>query len=143
MDTPGVEDGGQQTARLSAPDEGSSAAALHYLCACQHGAMLDTLRADARQKKVPLPELGKAFEEDQAENSKVWEALQVILPTRRELRLAYLLYYCGLGPIEIVRFCPQEWSDVQEIYHLRRAILDRLMRDGDQLRWRLKHEERW
>ncbi len=59
-----------------------------------------------------------------------------MLPTRRELRLAYLLYHCGLKPREIVRFCPQEWSDVQEIYHLRRNILDRLMRNKDQLRWR-------
>lgn len=93
---------------------------------------------------MPEPgEAGEPFAEEQAESSEVWEALQVMLPSRREQRLAYLLYHCGLGPREIVRFCPQEWSDVQEIYHLRRAILDRLTRNADQLCWRLRQEERW
>ncbi len=38
---------------------------------------------------------------------------------------------------EILRFCPQEWSDVQEIYRLRRNIMERLLRNADHLRWRL------
>jgi hypothetical protein len=114
-------------------------AALQYLCACLHGAILETLRANLRQQEIPWPspgEPGKPSLEEQAESSEVWEALQVMLPSRREQRLAYLLYHCGLGPREIVRFCPQEWSDVQEIYHLRRTILERLTRHADQLRWR-------
>ena len=60
-----------------------------------------------------------------------------MLPAGREQRLAYLLYHCGLKPREIVRFCPQEWSDIQEIYHLRRNLMERLLRNADQLRWRL------
>jgi hypothetical protein len=114
-------------------------AALQYLRASLHGAILETLRANARQQEVPRPSPGEAGEplaEEQAESSEVWEALQVMLPTGREQRLAYLLYQCGLGPREIVRFCPQEWSDLQEIYHLRRTILDRLTRTTDQLCWR-------
>ncbi len=55
----------------------------------------------------------------------------------REQRLVYLLYHCGLKPKEIVHFCPQDWSDVQEIYRLRRNILDRLLRKADQLGWQL------
>ena len=116
------------------------AAAMHYLRASLHGAMLDTLRAYSRPKEVPLPEPGEPGEpiaEEQTEAGEVWEVLQTLLPSRREQRLVYLLYHCGLKPREIVRFCPQEWSDVQEIYHLRRNILDRLMRNTDQLRWRL------
>lgn len=115
--------------------------ALQYLRACLHGAILETLRANARQQEVPLPEPGepgKPFAEEQAESGEVWKVLLVMLPSRREQRLAYLLYHCGLGPREIVRFCPQEWSDVQEIYHLRSAILDRLLRNADQLHWRLR-----
>ena len=116
------------------------AAALHYLRASLHGAILDTLRAYPRPKEIPLPEPGEPgepFLEEQTEASEVWEVLQTMLPTQRERRLAYLLYHCGLKPREIVRFCPQEWHDVQEIYHLRRSILERLMRNREQLRWRL------
>jgi len=124
---------------------GRLSAALQYLRTSLHGAILDTLRAYSRPKEVPLPEPGEPgepFAEEQTEGSEVWEALQSLLPNRRELRLAYLLYHCGLKPREMVRFCPQEWSDVQEIYRLRRNLLDRLMRNADQLRWRLSQERR-
>ena len=121
----------------------TQAAALRYLRASLHGAILDTLRACLRPKKVALPEPGEPFLEEQAEASEVWEILQGMLPSRRERRLAYLLYHCGLKPREIVRFCPQEWHDVQEIYHLRRSILERLMRNADQLRGQLSQQERW
>ena len=116
------------------------AGALAYLRASLHGAILDTLRAYSRPKEVPLPEAGEPGEpygEDQTDSSELWEILQTMLPNARELRLAYLLYHCGLKPREIVRFCPQEWSDIQEIYRLRRNIMERLLRNTDQLRWRL------
>lgn len=122
------------------------AAALHYLRASLHGAILDTLRAYARPKEVTFPEPGAPGEpvaEEQTESSELWETLHSMLPTQRERRLAYLLYHCGLKPREIVRFCPQEWHDVQEIYQLRRSILERLMRNADQLRWRLSQQEHW
>lgn len=114
--------------------------ALAYLRASLHGAILDTLRAYLRPREVALPEPGEVGEpqvEDQVAGLQVWEALQSILPNKREQRLAYLLYHCGLKPREIVRLCPEEWSDVQEIYRLQRNILERALRNADQLRWRL------
>ena len=116
------------------------AGALAYLRASLNGAILDTLRSYSRPNEVPLPESGEQGEpygEDQADSGEVWEILQTMLPNEREQRLAYLLYHCGLKPREVVRFCPQEWSDIQEIYRLRRNIMDRLLRNADQLRWRL------
>ena len=116
------------------------AAALQYLRASLHGAILDMLRAYARPREVSLPgpgEPGEPLVEDSTDNSEVWESLQMILSNPREQRLAYLLFHCGLKPREIVRFCPQEWSDVQEIYRLRRNIMERLFRNADHLRWRL------
>ncbi len=71
-------------------------------------------------------------------SSEVWEVLQTMLSNEREQRLAYLLFYCGLKSREIVRFCPQEFRDVQEIYRTRRSIMERLLRNADQLRWRLE-----
>jgi DNA-directed RNA polymerase specialized sigma24 family protein len=110
--------------------------ALAYLRASLHGAILDTLRTYSRPREVSLPEPGEASElhvEDQVASLQLWEVLQSMLPSEREQRLAYLLYHCGLKPREIVRFCPEEWNDVQEIYRLRRNILERLLRNANQL----------
>jgi len=110
--------------------------ALAYLRASLHGAILDTLRTSSRPREVSLAEPGEAGEpyvEDRTDSNQVWEVLQSMLPNAREQRLAYLLYHCGLLPREIVRFCPQEWNDVQEIYRLYRNILERLLRNANQL----------
>jgi len=124
---------------------GTFAGALAYLRASLHGAILDALRAYSRPAEVTLSESGAGGEsstEEQVGSLELWEILQTLLPGTREQRLAYLLYHCGLKPREIVRFCPQEWSDVQEIYRLRRNILERLRRNACQFRWRLNHQER-
>ena len=116
------------------------AAALRYLRLSLNGAILNSLRANARLREVPLPEPGEPGEpyiEDVTYTNEVWENIQSMLPDRREQRLAYLLFYCGLKAREIVRYLPQEWSDVHEIYRLRRSITQRLLRNADQLRWRL------
>ena len=120
------------------------AAALQYLHASLNGAILDMLRAYARPGEVPLSgpgEPGEPLVEDDTENSEAWESLHMLLINPREQRVAYLLFYCGLKPREIIRFCPQEWSDVQEIYRLRRNIIERLLRNADYLRWRLSERE--
>lgn len=114
------------------------AGALAYLRASLNGAIVDTLRAYSRPREVPLPlpgAWGEPHVEDQTDSGELWEILQTILPNERERRLAYLLYHCGLKPREIVHFCPQEWSDVQEIYRLRRNIMERVLRNADRLRW--------
>jgi hypothetical protein len=116
------------------------AAALQYLRLSLNAAIVDALRAYARSREVSLPEPGdpgEPYVEDVASSSEVWEVLQTMLPDEREQRLAYLLYHCGLKAREIVRFCPQEFSDVREIYRLRRCIMERLLRNVEQLRWRL------
>jgi hypothetical protein len=113
------------------------AAALHYLRASLNGAILDTLRAYSLLREVPLPEPGFPGEpvmEDGMDTSARWEILQKMLPDVRERRLAYLLFHCGLTPREIVRLCPQEFNDVHEISHLRRSIMERLLRNADQIR---------
>jgi hypothetical protein len=115
-------------------------APLQYLRASLNGIILDTLRAYARPREVMLPQTGEAGElqaKDTTNRSVVWEALQTMLSDEREKRLAFLLFHGGLKPGEIIRFCPQEWDDVCEIYRLRRNIMQRLLHNADQLRWRL------
>ncbi len=116
------------------------AAALSYLRNCLNGAILDTLRAYSRSREVALPESGFSDEpavEDHKEAQDVWEIIQSLFSNERERRVAFLLFHCNLRPREIVRRCPEEFSDVQEIYRLRRNIMERLMRDSDQIRWKI------
>ena len=116
------------------------AAALQYLRASLNGVILDMLRVYARPREVLLPEPGEPGEpliEDDTENNEVWKSLHMLLTNPREQRVAYFLFHCGLKPREIIRFCPQEFSDIQEIYRLRRNIMERLLRNADYLRWRL------
>jgi len=42
-----------------------------------------------------------------------------------------------LKPREIVHFCANEFSDIQEVYRLTRNIIERLMRQRDHIRWRM------
>ena len=109
------------------------AAALQYLRASLNGAILDMLRAYVRPREVSLPEPGEPGEplvENSIENNEIWDITHMILSNPREQRLIYLLFYCGLKPRKIVRFCPQEWSTVQEIYRLRSTIMVRLLRNA-------------
>jgi hypothetical protein len=99
---------------------------LVYLRASLNGAILDTLRVSERPGAVSSPWLDG---EDHSNRSDLWDRLQTRLSNRREQRLAYLLYHCGLEPTEIVRCCPQEWSNVHEVTRLRRSILERLLKE--------------
>ena len=124
------------------------AAALSYLKISLQGAVIDKLRAYSRPKEAPLPEPGsdaphveEPASEDEYGSHDMWEVIRSLLPNKRERRLAYLLYYCGLKPREVMQYCPKEFSDIQEIYRLTRNILERLMRNRDQFRWRLNGEE--
>ena len=94
------------------------------LRASLNAAILETLRDSRRPKAVSS---SWSDGEECPERSVVWDRLLSGLSTRREQRLAYLLYHCGLEPAEIVRSCPQEWSDVREVARLRRSILMQLM----------------
>ena len=107
------------------------AAALQYLRVCLNGAILDTLRSYARSREVTLPEPGVPQMEGSTDDGEVWDIFKTMLSSPRERRLAHLLFCCGLKPREIVYFCPPEWSNVQEIYRLRRDSLERLLRNAD------------
>jgi RNA polymerase sigma factor (sigma-70 family) len=126
----------------------SMAAALRYLKLSLQAAIIDALRAYSRPKEVPLPEPGsdthhaeEPATEDDYESHDLWEIFKSLLPNERERRLAYLLYVCGLKAREIVRYRPEEFSDIHEIYRLTRNIIERLTRNRDQFRWRLGDDE--
>lgn len=110
------------------------AGALVFLRACVNSVIIDTLRG---QKELPIPENYERVAPEPDENYQLWEVIKGFIPNEREQRLAYYLYYCGLKPRQIVERCPQEFSDVHEIFRLTRNIIDRLRRNKDRLHWLL------
>jgi hypothetical protein len=130
----------QATALTRHVEFNTLAAALQYIRASLNGVILDTIRGYAQSREVLLSEIGEAREpktEHSTDRIDIWDALQAMFSDEREKRLAYLLFHCGLKPREIMRYCPQEWTDVHEIYRLKRNIMERLLRNADQLRWQL------
>ncbi|WP_069802791.1 sigma-70 family RNA polymerase sigma factor [Thermogemmatispora onikobensis] len=128
------------------PEFPSLKAVLSYLHATLHGVIIDVLRSYQRRQEISLtpfetPSLHKEAEEpgDQ-EDDYTWESIESLLPHARERRLAYLLYYCGLKPREIVLRCADEFSDIKEIYRLNHNLVDRLRRNRERLRWLLRVE---
>ena len=115
-------------------------AVLRYLRASLNGTILDTLRAYSRAREMPLPEPGETGELiaiEQDDGREFWEVIKSLIPDKRQQRVAYLLFHCRLKPREIVHYCSEEFSDVQEIYRLRRNIFERLLRNANYIRWRL------
>jgi DNA-directed RNA polymerase specialized sigma24 family protein len=127
----------QATATNQRVEFSTLAAALRYLRASLHGAILDRLRVSARPREISRPapaEPGESHREDATSSREVWDILKTVLSNPREARLAYLLFHCGLDPQEIVHVCPQEFDDVREVYGLRRTIMERVLRNVDLLR---------
>jgi hypothetical protein len=117
----------------------SSYAALSYLRATLNGILMDTLRSHLRfrSREATFPEAGCSQEplaEDCIDGQSIWDSIQSLLPDEHERRLAYLLYYCGLKPRDIVLRCPGEFDDVKDIYRLSHNIVERLRRNRDRLR---------
>jgi hypothetical protein len=116
------------------------ASALSYLKLCLHCAIMDTLRAFARVNVERMPDYGHPDEpqfEDHYHENELWETIKSILPGEREQRVAYLHFHCNLKPREIIRYCPGEFQNEEEIYRLKRNIMERILRNVDKIRWRL------
>lgn len=114
------------------------AGALVFLRACVNSVIIDTLRS---QKEIPIPENFERIAPEPDESNQRWEVIKGFIPNAREQRLAYLLYYCGLKPRQIVQLLPREFNDVHEIFRLTRNIIDRLRRNKDRLHWLLGEGE--
>ncbi|MBX5450244.1 hypothetical protein [Thermogemmatispora sp.] len=125
------------------PEFPSLKAVLSYLHATLNGVIIDVLRSYQRRQEITLsqPETSllhkpeEAFDDEETDHT--WESILSLLPHERERRLAYLLYYCGLKPREIVLRCADEFNDIKEIYRLNHNLIDRLRRNRERLRWLL------
>lgn len=120
----------------------SLVSALQYLQVSLNATLLDAVRTHTHPHNKPsLPEEeaaayggGRPSIESGGENQKLWEMLQSLLPSPQEQRVAYLLFHCGLKPNEIMHFCPQEFQSLEEIYRLRRTVVERVLRHADAIK---------
>jgi hypothetical protein len=122
------------------------ASAMQYLRASVLGMILDALRRCSQPREISLPDSGESGEpcgEVETSGSEVWDIVKTLLPNEREQRFAYLFFCCGLKPKEIVRFCPQEFKDVREVYRLRSTITERLSPAMAAKQTRFREEEDW
>ena len=102
---------------------------LSYLRVSLNGVILDALRSYQRPHEAPSLNPGLARELHSQENessNEVWSRLERKLSGARQRRLAYLLFHCALKPGEIIGSCPREFSDIHEIYSMRRNIIELL-----------------
>lgn len=115
------------------------AGAFKFMRASLNSAVIDALRNQQKEKTIQKSDFDMPAAHD--DEGDFWEIIKDLLPNEHEQRLAYLLYFCGLKPRQIVQYCPQEFSNVQEIFRMTRNILDRLRRNKDRLRWMLGDED--
>ena len=95
------------------------ATVLQYLQASVNGVMLDATRASMR--------LGVSLATLHDSGDEVWKNVQNLLSDKRQERIAYLLFHCGLKPKEIIQSYPEEFGDVLEIASIRLAIFNKEM----------------
>jgi hypothetical protein len=101
---------------------------------------MDTLRTYVRPNLESMPDHGHPNEpqvEDRYHEDELWETISNVLSGERERRVAYLHFHCNLKPREIVHYCPGEFRGKEEIYRLKRNIMERIVRNADKIRWRL------
>ncbi len=123
------------------------ASALSYLHLCLNCAIMDALRAYSRPKEEPLPDYGQSDTdepavEDSYQEGELWEVIEALLPGEKERRVAFLHFHCNLKPREIIRYFSDEFSNEDEIYRIKRNIMERILRNADKIRWRLSGDEK-
>ena len=78
--------------------------------------------------------------EDSSESQELWEVIRSHVPNQREQRLTISCSTVS-GSEGNCPFLPEEFCSVEDIYRLRRNIVERLLRHGDTIRWHLDPRE--
>ncbi len=113
------------------------AALLRYLKMCAHSVLLDDVRGRAAAHVAPLPEHenGIGAVPDVSEGTvgalatqALWEAIRAETRDDAEEQIAYLCLVLDMKPREIFDRYPETFSTVDDVYRIKRNLLDRLRR---------------
>jgi RNA polymerase sigma factor (sigma-70 family) len=114
------------------------AAVLKYLKMCVHSVIADEVRArQARQYEETLEAIEQEpAADDPAENviaglsiQNLWQVIQEELNGEEERLLLYLAYVQGMKPAEICAQQRQLFPTVEDVYRIKRNVLERLRRN--------------
>jgi hypothetical protein len=114
------------------------AAVLRYLKLCGHSVLLDEVRArgsgrgdvlDERvAESVETPDVADAAIGQLAGND-LWDAIATEAQDEAERRAAYLCFVLDLKPREVQERHPELYATVDDVYRIKRNLLDRLRRN--------------
>jgi hypothetical protein len=116
----------------------SMAAILRYLKLCTHSLLLDEVRArgGARSEELTDQVAESAEEPDVADvaigqlsGGDLWEVVAAEAQDEAERRVAYLCFVLELKPREVYERHPNLYATVDDVYRIKRNLLDRLRRN--------------
>jgi hypothetical protein len=114
-------------------------ALLKYLKLCVHSVLMDELRA---RRAAPtsideVPETTPTQDDDERAvmgrlaGQQLWQAVQSELQNQNERIVAQLSFLRGLKPGEIYERHPTRYTDVGDVYRIKRNIVERLRRNPE------------
>jgi hypothetical protein len=113
------------------------ASILKYLKMCLGSVLLDEARVRRRQAYVPIDDMppDASVTDDpsaaivgQIAGRELWQAVERELRDESERLVAHLSFVAGLSPREIRARHPERFAEVDEVYRLKRNVIDRLRR---------------
>ena len=116
------------------------AALLRYLKMCAHSVLLDELRARNATGREPLTDqVAEQIETPdiadhavgQLAGNDLWAASAAEMQTEAEGRVAYCCFVLDLKPREVQERYPQLYATVDDVYRIKRNLLERLRRNAD------------
>ena len=114
------------------------AALLHYLQHCARCVVIDTVRAYTFVESLPEDETHPIYiaqispDEEAIEhisNTELWRYVETLLHSDTEYTVLYLSFVVGMKPKTIYTSYPTLFHSVQEVYAIKRNVLERLSRD--------------
>ena len=116
------------------------AALLRYLKMCAHSVLMDDVRARRPTRLEPLTDTHADVAEtpDTAgavvgalTGSDLWDAIGAMMQDEAERRVAYCCFALDLKPREVYEQHPDLFGSVDDVYRIKRNLLDRLRRNPD------------
>jgi hypothetical protein len=116
------------------------AALLRYLKMCAHSVLLDERRARSAMGHERLTDyVGERIETPdiadhavgQLAGSDLWAAIAAEMQDEAERRVAYCCFVLDLKPREVQERYPQLYATVDDVYRIKRNLLERLRRNAD------------
>lgn len=109
---------------------------LRYLSLCAYSVVMDEARARARTQADSLSEdedapttlCGGLDEFDAVHSDELWQAVAAALPDDDERLVAHLSWVRDLKPSQIQGLRPDRFASTNEVYRVKRAVIERLRR---------------